>query len=81
MPNPRPRLRQIRKEKGVSAQVAATKAGISVSMWLMVEQGERNPSINVIRKMAEALDVTPDEIFLALIAQAATLDPAVGGGA
>lgn len=57
------RVREIRKERGLSQVELAAKVGIDRSYMGFLERGERNPSLEVIAKIAEALSVTPDELL------------------
>lgn len=57
------RVREIRKERGLSQVELAAKVGIDRSYMGFLERGERNPSLEVIAKIAEALNVTPDELL------------------
>lgn len=57
------RVRELRKERGLSQVELAAKVGIDRSYMGFLERGERNPSLEVIAKIAEALSVTPDELL------------------
>lgn len=57
------RVRELRKECGLSQVELAAKVGIDRSYMGFLERGERNPSLEVIAKIAEALSVTPDELL------------------
>jgi transcriptional regulator with XRE-family HTH domain len=57
------RVRELRKERGLSQVELAAKVGIDRSYMGFLERGERNPSLEVIAKIAEALNVTPDELL------------------
>ncbi len=57
------RVRELRKERGLSQVELAAKVGIDRSYMGFLERGERNPSLEVIAKIAEALGVTPDELL------------------
>lgn len=80
------RIRKLRAKLKLSADQAARRAGISTSMWIKVERGERTPSLPIARKIAAALGCTLDDIFLTSDypervsddEHAAALDPAVG---
>ena len=56
-------VRELRKERGLSQVELAAKVGIDRSYMGFLERGERNPSLEVIAKIAEALSVTPDELL------------------
>lgn len=54
----------IRKERNLSQKELAEKIGVS-HWWLNhIERGKRNPSIDLVQKIAVELEVTPGEIFL-----------------
>lgn len=57
------RVRELRKEHGLSQVELAAKVGIDRSYMGFLERGERNPSLEVIASIAEALGVTPDELL------------------
>lgn len=57
------RVRELRKERGLSQVALAAKVGIDRSYMGFLERGERNPSLDVITKIAESLGVTPDELL------------------
>jgi transcriptional regulator with XRE-family HTH domain len=57
------RVRELRKERGLSQVELAAKVGIDRSYMGFLERGERNPSLEVIAKIAEALNVAPDELL------------------
>lgn len=57
------RVREIRKAKNLSQLELADKVGIDRSYMGFLERGERNPSLEVITKIARALNVTPDELL------------------
>lgn len=57
------RVRELRKERGLSQVELASKVGIDRSYMGFLERGERNPSLEMIAKIAEALSVTPDELL------------------
>ena len=50
---------QIRKQRerlGMSAQVAATKAGLSIAQWYQIERDEvPNPGLRTIEKMKKVV--------------------------
>lgn len=57
------RVRELRKQRELSQVELAAKVGIDRSYMGFLERGERNPSLEVIAKIAEALSVTPDELL------------------
>lgn len=57
-------IRRIRKQKEMTIQQLADLAGISAGYICHLEKGTRkNPSIEVMEKIANALDETITEIF------------------
>jgi len=58
------KLKEIRLEKGMTLKELAEKANISAGYLCHLERGTRaNPSIDVMEKIAKALDKTIFEIF------------------
>ncbi len=56
------RLRAIRLRRLLTQEDLAKKAGVGLSTIIRLEQGEKG-RISSVRKLAEALDVTPDELL------------------
>ena len=54
------RLRQARTEKNISQQELAKLVGVHYTNIGRYERAEANPTTNVLNKLAQALDVTPD---------------------
>jgi transcriptional regulator with XRE-family HTH domain len=48
-------LREAREQKGISKTFLASKAGISQSMVTYIEAEERNPSLDILLRLTEAL--------------------------
>jgi|Wag4MinimDraft_11_1082651.scaffolds.fasta_scaffold15304_2 putative transcriptional regulator len=59
----REKLREIRKRSGLSVKDIAKSIGISTSHYYKIEEGIRNPTLKVAKKIAEMLDKNIDEIF------------------
>ncbi len=57
------RLAQIREDQKVSQSSLARLIGTSQSAVSQIEAGERNPSYEMIRKLADALSVTPSYLM------------------
>lgn len=57
------KIKQYRKEKGLTQIALATKATISRSYLADVENGRYNPSIEVVRSIAAALNIPTDVFF------------------
>ena len=56
-------ITRLRKAKGWSQERLAREAGISVRTIIRVEQGVSSPTIPILRKIAEALGVTPGDLL------------------
>lgn len=50
-------IRQLRKQSGLSQKKAAFCAGFTPSYWGYLERGQKNPSLEVIDKVAATLGV------------------------
>jgi putative transcriptional regulator len=57
-------LFQKRKENGLTQAEVAELAGINRASYVHIERGTRNPSLDVAKKIAEALGCKMDDIFL-----------------
>jgi transcriptional regulator with XRE-family HTH domain len=57
------RLRQLRKEKGLTMADVAAAAGIAKSTYAGMEAGNRAPSIHSLFKLSKALHVTTDYLL------------------
>lgn len=55
-------LREERLKKELSLNVLAEKCGLSRQMLSYVEQEERNPSLDVLLRITEALEVDLEDI-------------------
>lgn len=58
------RVRQLRKEKGVSQEAFAHEIQIDRSYYGSIERGERNVSLENICLIAKGLGVPPAQLFL-----------------
>ena len=56
------RLRRLRRERAISREELAARAGISPEMVAKTEQGARYPRYPVLARLAEALDVPVSEL-------------------
>jgi len=56
-------LRTLRAARGFSQQRAAALAGIPRATWATLESGAANPTITVLVRVAEALQVRVDELI------------------
>ncbi len=57
------RIKELRNDQGITQEVLAAKIGRDRSYVGFIERGERNPGLEVIFKIAKALDVKPDELL------------------
>lgn len=57
-------IRSIRKLKGFSQNEAALRAGFTQSYWGYLERGQKNPSLELIEKVAAVLDVEPHVLLV-----------------
>lgn len=60
---PKNKLRDLRKQKGLTQKALADKANLSKNMIWLIEQKKRIPSITVAKKICKALKVNLDDIW------------------
>jgi transcriptional regulator with XRE-family HTH domain len=56
-------LRQVRKARKLTLKQVALETGISTSHLSAIERGATNPSLEVVRGLADTLDIHPDWFF------------------
>ena len=56
-------VQRIRRERGWSQEELADRSGLHRTYISGIERGARNPTVMVLAKMAEALDVGPDRLL------------------
>lgn len=57
-------VRKARKKAGLSQDKLAREAGVAYNTVVKIESGEnKNPTIDTLRSIAKALDVSVDEII------------------
>jgi XRE family transcriptional regulator, master regulator for biofilm formation len=67
-------IREIREDKGISLNKLSKLSGVSKSYISFIERGKQtNPSISVIERIAEALDIDVD-VLLSRAKEKDTLD-------
>lgn len=57
------KIKELRKVKGLSQERLANMAEIDRTYLPTIEKGERNVSIEVVEKLAKALNVTIKDLF------------------
>lgn len=57
------KVRQIRKEKGLSQEALADLAGIDRSYMGHIERGDQNITLTKIYQIADALDISPCKLI------------------
>jgi transcriptional regulator with XRE-family HTH domain len=57
------RVRELRKERGLSQEALAERASLHWTYVSGVERGLRSPGLDVIGRLAAALRVSPAELF------------------
>lgn len=58
------KVKQLRKAKELSQEDLSDKSGLNRPYISAIEQGKRNVSLEVIEKLAEALDIEIKEFFV-----------------
>ncbi len=56
-------LKLAREQKGLSQKDVAEKVGIAKSTYSLYESGNREPNVQTIKKLANVLDVSADELL------------------
>lgn len=57
-------VRRLRRSRGMSQESLAAQAGCSVPWLSNVERGNKKPSLELLRRLAKVLQVTPAELGL-----------------
>ena len=57
-------VKDMRNHLGLTQQVLAEKSDISIPFLAQIESGTRNPSLDVIEKLASALDIKPYQLLI-----------------
>lgn len=56
-------LRELRRERGMSQQALADRAGVSRNFVAQIERGESTPTVSLLARIAEALGATVGELL------------------
>ncbi|RAU91044.1 helix-turn-helix domain-containing protein [Paenibacillus sp. YN15] len=56
-------IRDLRKQRGLSQEKLALKAGINTSYMGQIERAEKSPTLDTLEKIAVALDVELEQFF------------------
>ena len=59
------RLRDLRKRRLLTQEQLAARSGVGIATIVRVERNQVEPRGSTIRKLAEALDVEPEELVKA----------------
>lgn len=57
------KLKQLRKDKGKTLKEVAKEIGISLSAYSNYEQGIREPSYDILKKICDYFEVTADYLL------------------
>lgn len=57
-------IRELRKKRGISQEVLSGFACISRSHLAMIENGTKNPNVDTLWRIAEALEIPLSELFM-----------------
>ena len=52
-------VRRVRKERGMSLEALAHEVGLAYSYMGQIERGQRNPTLDVVERIAEVLGAQP----------------------
>lgn len=57
------RIKELRNQKGISQEFLAEESGLSLRTIQRIENGETNPTGESLKRLANALNVNPDELI------------------
>ncbi|WP_223033217.1 helix-turn-helix domain-containing protein [Hanstruepera marina] len=57
------RVKELRNQKGMSQEFLAEESGLSLRTIQRIEKGESNPTGESLKRLANALNVNPDELI------------------
>jgi transcriptional regulator with XRE-family HTH domain len=58
-------VRRVRLKRGMTLESLATEAGLAYSYMGGIERGQRNPTLDVVEKIAKVLESDPTALFRA----------------
>ena len=58
------KVRELRKEQGLSQEALAARAGLDRSYMGHIERGEKNITLTKMYQIADALGVSPRDFFI-----------------
>ena len=61
------RIRYLRQQKNWTIEDLALEAGINRNYLCDLERGSRNPTVNVLNKIAKALDINLSTLFEGIV--------------
>ena len=61
------RIRYLRQQKNWSMEDLALEAGINRNYLCDLERGSRNPTVNILNKIAKALDINLSTLFEGIV--------------
>jgi len=56
-------VRRVRKERGLSQEALADEVGLAVTYVGQIERGIRNPTLEIVERLARALKVKPLDLL------------------
>ena len=56
-------VRRAREQRGIAQGVVADAAGISLTYLSLLERGENTPTLTVVFRICDALEVSPSELL------------------
>lgn len=56
-------IKKIRQSKGLSMYKLSLDSGVSNSVLMRVEKGEREPKVNTLLKIIDGLEMSPAQFF------------------
>lgn len=57
------RIKDIRNKRRITQEQLSESVGINTKYLSSIERGKENPTLNILLKLAQSLDVNLDEIF------------------